>query len=307
MVTQALLIKTAQLFIFMLFGYILAKAKLLNDESSNSFARISLYLMLPSAMINAFDVELTPEIAMGIAIAFVSAIAVHIIYFMIDKVYTKVFKAGVAERTSIIYTNAGNIIIPMVVATLGEEWVVYTCAYLTVQQICIWSHCVRLYNGENKINIKKILLNVNIITIAAGFIMMLSGIRLPVFVKDITTPLANLLGPLGMVIAGIMIPKVKFKNMLSDVRVYRAVIMRMIVNSLIITLLMKLAVSLIHIPIAENVLFVSLLSSIGPAGATMLQFAQLYNKEPELAVSLNLATTLCCIITMPLMVMIYSL
>lgn len=46
---------------------------------------------------------------------------------------SKVLKLDGVEETSLIYSNAGNLIIPIVTAILGKEWVIYTSAFLSVQ------------------------------------------------------------------------------------------------------------------------------------------------------------------------------
>ena len=40
------------------------------------------------------------------------------------------------EKASMIYSNAGNLIIPIVTAVLGKEWVIYSSAFLSVQLFC---------------------------------------------------------------------------------------------------------------------------------------------------------------------------
>lgn len=307
MIVSSLIIKISQLFLYMLFGYILAKTRVLNDENSSALSKISLYLLLPAALINSFDVKLTEELSKGLAISFAAAFVIHILFFAIDRIYTKITKARSVERASILYTNAGNIIIPIVIATIGEEWVVYVSCFIIVQQFFIWTHAIRLFDDNGKFNIKKIILNVNIIAIAIGFILLLSGIRLPVFFKDITTSLSGMLGPVGMIIAGILIPKVNIRKTFADIRIYRVLIMRMVVCSFMATIVLKFGAQLINIPYSHNLLMVSLFSSVSPTAATILQFSQLYNKEPEFAVSVNVATTLMCILTMPLMIIIYSI
>ena len=77
-----------------------------------------------------------------------------------------------------MYSNAGNLIIPIVSFVLGEEWVVFSTAFLTVQLFFLWSHGVRLFSSDESFRIKKVVCNVNIIAIILGIIMMLANISL---------------------------------------------------------------------------------------------------------------------------------
>ena len=60
--------------------------------------------------------------------------------------------------------NAGNLIVPIVTYVLGEEWVIYSSAFLIVQLVFLWTHGVRLFS-DDKLSIKKIILNVNMIAV----------------------------------------------------------------------------------------------------------------------------------------------
>lgn len=86
---------------------------------------------------------------------------------------SKVLKLDGVEETSLIYSNAGNLIIPIVTAILGKEWVIYTSAFLSVQLFLLWSHAKMKLCGEKGIDLKKILTNINMIAIFAGVLLFL--------------------------------------------------------------------------------------------------------------------------------------
>lgn len=64
-------------------------------------------------------------------------------------------EAGPGGKASLIYSNAGNLIIPIVTSVLGPEWVIYTSGFISVQVILIWTHCKMLLCGEKKADLKK--------------------------------------------------------------------------------------------------------------------------------------------------------
>ena len=204
-----------------------------------------------------------------------------------------------------MYSNAGNLIIPIVSFVMGDEWVVFSTAFLSVQLFFIWSHGIRLFSPKEKFNIKKVLLNVNIIAICLGMIMMLSGIRLPSFVKDITSSFGSLLGPLGMLIAGILAADIDFKKILSYKRIYRVIIFRLIIYPVLTLITLKL-LSFISVINGEKILLISFLASITPAAATVMQFSQINDSDAEYATAINIFTTLGCILTMPIFVMLFT-
>ena len=60
-------------------------------------------------------------------------------------------------------------------------------------------------------------------------------------------------------------------------------------------------------PKGETILLVSFLASITPSASAVTQMAQVYGREGEYAGSINVITTLLCIITMPLLLALYQL
>ncbi len=298
--------KILQLFIFMILGFTITKCKIVKSESSMVLSKISLFLLMPAAIVNAFDFERSENTMEGLLFAFLAAIVVHVILYFLDLLYAKFLSKSPVERASVMYSNAGNLIIPLVISILGDEWVVFSTAFLTVQLVFLWSHGVRLFSAKEKFNVKKVLLNVNIIAIAVGIILMLAGLRLPTrVVKEVTSSLGSMLGPVGMLIAGMLAARINFKRMLANKCIYRVIAVRMLVYPLIMLGVLKL-LAMIPVMNGEKILLISFLASITPAATTVLQFAQIHDQDAEYATAINIFTTVVCIVTMPLFVMLFN-
>lgn len=106
MIPQLLLYKILQLIIIMILGFALVKIKLVKSEDSIVLSRLSLYLFMPSVIINAFNIEMNDDILKGLAIAFLIAILIHIVLLAVDFILKKYCKATTVERASIVYSNA---------------------------------------------------------------------------------------------------------------------------------------------------------------------------------------------------------
>ena len=306
MVAKLLLYKILQLFCIMIIGFVITKCKIVKPQDTVILSKISLFLLMPSAILNAFDFERTDDLATELLFAFLAAIVVHLILFLLDALYGKFIGKNPVERASIMYSNAGNLIIPLVSFVLGDEWVVFSTAFLTVQLLFLWSHGIRLFSSGEKFNVKKVLLNVNIIAIAIGILMALLGLRLPVFVSDITSSFGSMLGPVGMLIAGMLASNINFKDMLLNKRIYIVIAARMLIYPCIMLVILKL-LTLLPVVNSENILIITFLASITPAATSVLQFAQIHNQDAEYATAINIFTTVVCIATMPLFVLLFGL
>ncbi len=306
MITLLLFQKILQLFVMMILGFLLVKSKFLKSEDSSALSRLSLYLLVPMAILNAFDIDLTGEVAGGFLLAVGAAVVIHILLLLFDKVYTKIVPSDCVERGSILYSNSGNLIIPIVTFVLGEEWVIFSLAFLSVQIVFIWTHGIGLFSEEKKIPWKRILLNVNLIAVLVGAVMMLCHLRLPSFVKSITSSFSDMLGPVCMLIAGMLAAKLDFKKALRNKRLYLVTVVRTIVCPLLMLGAIKLFTALVSIPNADKILLISFLAAITPSASTIMQFAQIKGKDAEYAAAINIVTTLVCVGTMPLFVALYN-
>ncbi|MBE7038898.1 MAG: AEC family transporter [Ruminococcaceae bacterium] len=307
MISLLLMLKIAQLFIIMIIGYIITKLKIVKGDDSLVMSKISLYVLLPAGIINAFNTEFTNSIKLGLLLAFLASIIIHIIFYVIDYFLKKTSKVSCVARASVMYSNAANLIIPIVSYVLGEEWVIYSCAYLSVQVIFLWTHAISMFKKEKEKNYLKIFTNPNIISIFIGLLMMLFNIKLPSLINDVAVSLSGMLGPVSMFITGMLFAKSNLKSVFVNKKVYIITFMRMIAWPLIVLVVFKILLTVVDIENAQKVLLITFLSSMTPTASTITQFAQIHNSDVDLAVSINIVTTVFCILTMPLLVSLYMM
>ena len=164
-----------------------------------------------------------------------------------------------------------------------------------------------IYPNAGNLNLKKIVQNINLIAILTGLVFFLCNIHLPEIIDSMTSSLAGMIGPISMVMIGMLLAGVDWKLVFGKRRIYGIVFLKMIVVPGIITLCLKLAAPLIPMENAKTILLISLLAVIAPTAVTITQMAQLYKRDAAYASSINVFTTLVCIVTMPLMVMLYMI
>ncbi len=299
--------KLLSMFLMVAVGWIFVRSGMLKSQESRALSLLSLYVVCPVAIMNAFEVEPTSEVISGLLLALFFAVLTHVIFIAGVKLLQRPLKLNEIERASVIYSNAGMIAIPVVAAILGPEWVIYTCAYNAVQLCLLWTHCRILISGESRIEPKKILLNPNIIAIAVGMFMLFTGFRFPGPVSGAIDDVAGMIGPVGMMITGMIIGGMPLKKLLSMGRVWLVVLMRLFVAPGIMALIAKYSGLASLVPNGETVLLISLLSVAGPSGATVMQMTQIYRSHElsEYAGAINVISMLCCAISMPLIVALY--
>ncbi len=291
----------------MFMGYTVVKAGLMKSSESKSVSVIMVYLVIPCVILNAFQVEYTPDVQKGLLLACAAAVAVHILFLLLTAILKKPLHLDVIERATIIYSNAGILVIPLVQELLGQEYVIYSSAYIAVQLILIWTHCKNMLCEEDKLEWKKVLLNVNIISIIAGVVLFIFRIQLPSGAQDVLNMMNNMIGPLGMLLAGMVIAEVPLKTVFTRKRSYRSAALRLFIYPLFVLGLMKVIQTFASLQDSKQVLLTVYLASITPACATVTSMAQLYDKDAAYSSSLYVLTTLLSIATMPVMVGLFEM
>ena len=84
MISLLLVRKIVQLFLIMILGYVMVRLKVVKTEESVVLSKISLYLIMPAVILSAFQVDFKQEIREGLMLAFVAAVAIHILLLVID-------------------------------------------------------------------------------------------------------------------------------------------------------------------------------------------------------------------------------
>ena len=112
--------KIAQLFLILLMGYLAVRLGLLKPEDSRVLSVIMVYMVMPCMIINAFQIDNTPEVRTGIVYSFVVAGIIHVLFLALTALLRKPLKLDVIERCAVIYSNASALVIPLLLATMGS-------------------------------------------------------------------------------------------------------------------------------------------------------------------------------------------
>ena len=297
----------AQLFLMILMGYIIVKTKLLKGEDSKVLSKIILYLIIPAVIINAFQVDYSPNVTKGLITACIASIILQFLLLFVTYIMQKMFHLDSVEFTSAYYSNSGNLIVPLVTYILGGKWVVYGCVFMSVQLFLIWSQGKNMISREKGINLKKILLNINMISVFLGVILFFTKIRFPEIINNTLSSVGGMIGPLSMIVTGMLIAEVNLKDIFTNKRVYLVTVLRLIIQPLIALVVINLLGMRGWHPQGDKIILITYLAAITPCASTVTQMCQVYGNDSKYASAINVMTTLLSIITMPVFVYLYQM
>ncbi|MDD6910312.1 AEC family transporter [Actinobacillus minor] len=300
--------KITQLTLIVLLGYALVKFNLLKSEESYPLSIIGLYIISPATLITAFQIDYSPEIIKGLALSFVMAILLSGLLILIGKIITPIFKLDNLEHAASIYSNSGNLIIPIVASLFGAEWVIYSTGFIVIQNLLFWSHLRILLCGKANVSLKNIIFNINILAIILGIFLFAFQIKLPSVISGTLSSLAVMIGPMAMFVAGMLIAAMPIKQIMTDKRIYLVAFLRLILIPLILLFIIKW----LDFPhwIEKNgeiIAMISFLATTSPSAATVTQMAVVYGQNAQKASAIYGVTTLLCVITMPLVIALYQM
>ena len=296
-----------QLFLMIFMGFLIVKAKLLNSEDSKILSIIVLYLIIPCVIINAFQVDYTPQTVKGLLIALAGSVMTQVILLIVVSILGRVFHLNEVEVASIYYSNSGNLIVPIVMFILGKEWVLYGCVFMSVQLVFIWTHCKKIISRESTYDWRKIVLNINMISIAIGIVLFLTRIHLPAIINNTLSAVGSMIGPASMIVTGMLFAGMDFKQIFANKRVYFVSFFRLIIVPVIALFLIKCSQLSKFSSNGNKLMMIVFLAIITPSASTVTQMCQVYGNDSQYASAINVVTTLLAIVTMPLMVMLFQI
>ena len=287
------------LIILMALGFILSKAKVVDDNGIKSITEVVLLFVTPCVIIKSFIRKFDLETLKSLLFSFFVAIVAHILFIVLSMllVRSKDVTSKKVMQFSVIFSNCGFMSLPLQQALLGDDGVFYCSAYITIFNLFIWSYGLILMSGDKKnLSIKKLVLNPGIIAFAIGIIIFVFSIPVPNVIKQPIEYMAALNTPLPMMIIGYHLANSNVTMVFKSFSGVFAILLRLIICPLIV-------MALIYICGIREKMFVStVISACTPTGAMTTMFATKYNSDVELSVSLVSATTLLSIITMPIII-----
>ncbi|MCQ2378708.1 MAG: AEC family transporter [Victivallaceae bacterium] len=305
--TSLLIQNLFSLFLVMAAGFALVKCRILAERDAEVLSRIALYLVIPCVTLRAFQVTPTREIAANLLLALGAALAVHAVFLASAPLLRKRLKFDELETLSVIYPNAGNLAMPLVAATLGWDKVIYISAFLAVQQFFLWSHARMMMCGIRGVEWKKVFGNVNMIAVLLGIIVLATGFRYPAPLAAAIASVAQTVGPVTMLISGILLASFDVSELRRYPRCGLVVLLRLIVFPLVFVLLFKYCPARKLVPCGAEILLITLFSIVTPPATTLTLMAQVYGRDAHYANILNVVSTVLCLVTIPVAVWLYFL
>ena len=283
-------------------GYLLFKAGKISGEGSRTLGNILIYVSLPAVIINGFLVERTPEHVSGILLSMAGALALILVSVLISHF---IFRSNPIGAFAAAFSNPGFFGIPLVIASLGREYVFYAACFIAFLNIGQWTYGVSRLTGQplrQGFALKKLIRAPFVIAITVGLLLFATQLPLPGILKDGLSAAAGLNTPLAMFTVGIYLAQTDLKKMLKDRSLYAVSAVRLLLIPLAALGILSLFPANLN-----GMKTVLLIAAACPVGSNVAVYAQLHGKDYPYAVETVVISTAFSLATIPLTVWVSSM
>ncbi len=306
-------------------GFILGKMRSVNTESAVKFLSVMLlYILQPFVTFDSFlNTAYDPDVLINVVVVFLFTCVTIGAVLAIGSFAMRFAPFGRDAGGVIAYGgafgNVGYMCIPFLQLMAPGDHVIILYATVSVVAFNLMAWTVgnfALTGDKRHISLKRALLNPPTLSfiIALPLFMLnlnflkaetLSGAAYEIVsgIREVTTLFADMVGPLAMVLLGLKLADIRFKELFSDGRVYIAAGIKLIFFPLFgvaVTALMSLFMNVE--PIALNLIAMSAM----PCAQNVIMFSTIYDKDSDLAAKQVTVATLLSVVTIPVMLLFLS-
>ena len=287
------------MFITISVGALAYKKNIISDEHLIGLNNILAFIILPCLIVSNFCISYSQEVFINLIYTTLLGSLVYIIPFILSSVCFK--SKEQLERFTVIFSNTGFIGIPLVQATIGEQYVIYMSVHLVATTILAWTLGVYiLSNDKREINAKKIIKNPCVYASIIGILIFLLDIPISDIIYNPIREIGMSCTLISFIIIGCYLAKTNIGNNFKNIKLYKLSILRLLGAPIITGLLLCLVPSSLN-----EIKLLTIITACTPVGAIITVLAQMYNKRPDIGAFYIIFTTALSALTLPLIVQIF--
>jgi predicted permease len=288
-------------------GFVLCKVKKAAADHLSTLSAVLVYVCSPCMIISSFlQIDFTVKGFADMAIFFGVTFVLQAVFMLaIYLIFRKKYHLSKYRMLTIgsVMGNVGFFGLPIVKAMLpnNPEVMCYSAVYVVSMNILVFTVGIFCLTGDKKyMSIKNAFINPTVISfvIALPLYFFRVGNYLPTIVSSAVNLLGNMTTPMCMIILGIRLATV------SLVKLFTRPFMYVICACKLIIFPLFCYAAVYFLPLAYSFKASVMILSAAPCASVILNMAEMYHAEEELAANCVLVSTLFCFLTIPLLALI---
>ena len=290
--------------LYILPGFLACKGKIAKSEHLPTLSAILMYVCSPCMIVSSFiETERSLANIKQVLLFFVISLMIQVLITLIMYIIFHKKHYDVKYRmltVSFGLGNAGFFGIPIIKALLPghPEVACFACVYIVGMNMITFTVGAYCLTGDRKrMAIKRAFLNPSFISFIIALIIFAVDFQsfAPEKMLDAISLMGKMTTPLCMIILGIRLASVSFKKLFT-----RAYVYVICACKLLLFPLFSLAI-IYFLPLSDLFKAAMFILCGTPCASVMLNIAEMYQGETELAANCVLLSTLLCVFTIPLL------
>lgn len=290
------------LLLFIAVGYTLGKTKIANSDHSKVLSVLGVYIFIPANIFKTFASRFTvaylsekyPLILASAGIVVVMAL----LSYPIAKLLIKDKYQQAIYRYSLVLPNYGYVGYALAEGIFGADMLLNVMIFALPMSLYTYTigYCSLT---RTKVNLKKLLSPTNV-AIVLGAVWGLLGLPVPSVVGAVFNKASACMGPVSMLLTGIVISQYKLLDLFANKNVYIISMLRLFVIPCAaagVMCLMGLN------PLVPPVLLILAM----PCGMNTIVFPKLVGEDCRTGAALTCVTSILCCITIPLCLWLFGI
>lgn len=287
-----------QLFLFILAGFVLAKAGAISPAGRKSLSDLLIDFILPCNIVCSFQIDLSGDLLAACAVMLAVSLGVQAFYLLVSRfLYPGAGPSRLAcLRYGTLCSNAGFLGIPIIGGVYGAMGTLLASVMLIPQRVVMWSAGLSLFtHTDGRSVLRKLATHPCIVAVYIGFALMLAGNpALPAPVQTALSGASGCTTCISMLTIGSILAGATHID-LRDRMMWWYTLVRLVLIPLAVYAVLR------ALPIDPVVRGVMVLASGMPAGSTTAILAARYDGDAPFASCLVFTSTLLSLITLPLL------
>ena len=288
------------IFILILTGFVLYKKKMISDSASKDLSALVVNVCSPGLIIVSMFNDLSQIPRENVVFVGVIAVIFYIFLILFGYFLVWVLKVPDSLRNAYVlmtvFGNTGFIGIPVALAIIGSESMVYVIVFNFLFNLTIFTFGIMLLkkDTEGKKRTWKDYLSPGLIACIAAFLIYWFQLGLPEEIETLAGYYGNACTLLSMIVIGISLAGMKVRDMMQNKRLLAFVIIRLIAFPVILALALR--------PVLPDLLIratVVLMAAL-PVGNFPAMLCEQYGRDPKPIAEGIVVTTILSVFTITL-------
>ena len=292
------------LFLLILAGILAKKTGIVSETGRKTLSDLLIYIVLPCNILESFlsGGQMPEGFVRNCLLAVGISAGIQLLAVYGSKLLFRKYPRGEKSVLSygMICSNSGFIGLPIAHLMFGDLGVIYTSVFQIPLRFTMWTAGLSLFTSvSRKDAFRKLARHPCIIAVFVGLALMAAPIQLPGVLSDALDSLSGCTVPLSMLVIGTILADAPIRSLFSRPVLWYSCLRLVLFPLLIWALLRPLGLD----PTLVNV---CVLMTGMPAGSTGSILADKYGGAALFASELAFASTLCSIVTIPLLTLLLN-